>query len=484
MNAEETSDRSMEAGGAEILAASRWPRGDASASRQPITFVHVNDLHGAYTPDGDGTSPLARMRGFYLSALAENPWTVFTNGGDDFEKGSVIELASEGRANVALTHAMGFDVRCVGNHDFAWSIETLCDHVRDPRALTVLSNVEWSGEPAGAWAAVPFGVHQVGAVRVGFFGMVSNPWDERNEQIGGSFYDELPLDAGVLARAAELVAAHRDEVDLLVMVSHLGLALDRAIAASVDGIDVILGAHSHSVMAVEEVVDGCIIVQAGVSAAWIARLDLVFDRDTGTIADVAYALTANTPDTVPADPAMQAIVEATFEQYAPWAIEPVAHTRTNPCQDGTADVLGRAIAALEGVDGSLVDRDLLWTPIPRGAVTPQDLLDAWKVERQPAGTPGYTGIYTAKITGAVARRLTDLGPRWLWTGPTRFDDGDELTIAVQKQAAWNPAHYLGAGVTFDDVTFVAEAWDLVTQYARRCTAEGRCLDDAAPPVTK
>ena len=46
--------------------------------------------------------------------------------------------------------------------------------------------------------------------------------------------------------ARQIVAAHRAEVDLLVMVSHLGLEEDLAVAGEVPGIDVILAGHAHA----------------------------------------------------------------------------------------------------------------------------------------------------------------------------------------------------------------------------------------------
>jgi len=72
----------------------RFPECDPDAAEQVLTFVHVNDIHGTFTPepDNDGQSPVARMRGYYEKVRREeNPYTLFTNGGDDHEKGSVAE---------------------------------------------------------------------------------------------------------------------------------------------------------------------------------------------------------------------------------------------------------------------------------------------------------------------------------------------------------------------------------------------------------
>ena len=106
------------------------------------------------------------------------------------------------------------------------------------------------------FGGIDFGVIEVGCLRVGFFGMVSKPWDSRNEQYEGDFFPDSDIHTAYdyEATAAAIVAAHGDEVDVMVMLSHLGLGTDRRLAENVSGIDVILGGHSHTTMPEPETV--------------------------------------------------------------------------------------------------------------------------------------------------------------------------------------------------------------------------------------
>ena len=57
---------------------------------QRLAFVHVNDQHASFapvSPDPSEASPWARQRGLFEAVRAANPHTLFTNAGDDFEKG-------------------------------------------------------------------------------------------------------------------------------------------------------------------------------------------------------------------------------------------------------------------------------------------------------------------------------------------------------------------------------------------------------------
>ncbi|MDI4654812.1 MULTISPECIES: metallophosphoesterase, partial [Pseudoalteromonas] len=95
-----------------------------TASNQTVRFIHVADLHARF---GFKEQLFSRIRSYYDNAKLENPNTLFTNGGDDYEKGTVAEQTSQGLATVEAIKAMAFDVRVIGNHDYAWGPEQLLD---------------------------------------------------------------------------------------------------------------------------------------------------------------------------------------------------------------------------------------------------------------------------------------------------------------------------------------------------------------------
>src|SRR5262249_39318363 len=91
----------------------------------------------------------------------------------------------------------------------------------------------------------------------------------------------LPL---ISELAAELRAQGADAVLLL---SHLGLAVDRTLAAELQGeIPLILGAHSHHLLSEGERVGDVLIVQAGEFAQHLGRLDLLWDGRHLTVEQV------------------------------------------------------------------------------------------------------------------------------------------------------------------------------------------------------
>ncbi|MFA5906308.1 MAG: metallophosphoesterase, partial [Desulfobacula sp.] len=120
---------------------SKWPSCDGHCTTQDISFVHVSDLHAQYNLDKNGSSPVGRIRGYYEQVKKENPFTLFTNAGDDYEKGSIAEELSRGKTTRQVVHALRYDVRTLGNHDFAWGIEELFRFSNDPSAVVLASNI-------------------------------------------------------------------------------------------------------------------------------------------------------------------------------------------------------------------------------------------------------------------------------------------------------------------------------------------------------
>lgn len=465
---------------------------------QEITFVHVNDLHGHYTPlpllaeffrprfPYQYTSPFARVRGYFEQVKSENPYTLLTNGGDDHEKGSVAEALSRGWATLEAVFALGFDVRVLGNHDFAWGEEEFLAFSRDPQALVLASNTEYTGEGPERFGAVPYGERQLGQVRLGFFGMCPRPYDETNGHYTGPYLDHFETRYDFVGRAREIVEEHRGDVDLLVMVSHLGLGEDKEIAAEVDGIDIILGGHSHSTLWVPEVVNDTVIIQCGSSADYVGRLDVTYSPVQGTVQRHSYGLHPNLPGFMPVDPAVQLAVEGIMERYAPDALLPVGRLQWAQGKDGVSEIACRAVMAVEGVDAALLDEDTLWAldPLPTwraGEIYQQRLLDTFKMEMQPAGTPAWTAFYRVDVSGADLVRIRDgMGDGWTLVAPQEPEPEEVFSLALNKRTAFHPEDYLPPAVTVGEPVFLNEVWEVLDSYARGRTRACLFLDREEP----
>ncbi len=285
----------------------------ALASATQITIVHVNDTHSHLDAVGpkdanlDGTlGGLAKAAGVigYLKATSTN--ALFVHAGDLFQ-GDLYFYAPLPPYNVPLLSipemqmlaGLGLDVMTVGNHElFLEAVQpgTLAQVISTafgpfgPLAPTVLS-ANLNIAAAGLTGLVqPNVVKTIDGVNVGFFGMTAIDYLSQ----GSPFLGYTP--EAFLQIAAAQVSDLRTETtlhpkaDVVVFVSHLGLALDEAIAANVPGIDAIVGGHDHAVAYEPDLVTGpggkeVPIVRAGEYYKWVGALTLSVEGGTVSLAN-------------------------------------------------------------------------------------------------------------------------------------------------------------------------------------------------------
>ena len=454
-----------------------FPACDPAATTQRVSFVHVNDLHANYQLGPDGISPVARIRGYLGQSRQANPYTLFTDGGDDYEKGSVADQISQGKSTTAIVHALQFDVRVIGNHDYAWSEQTVLEDSRDPYAQVLSSNIHYIGDDPKGFGAVDFVKLQVGCLTVGFAGFTSQPWDSTDSQIDADFYPTFPAHYDFVNQAKAIVAAHRKEVDVLVFLDHIGQDGDKNLAATVPGIDAILSAHSHTFTPVPEYNGkSAPVVQSGAYAAHVIRLDLDVDLKTRQITQVGFdAALPGVGSTLPVDAPTEAFIEKTLSQYAPEADKHIGFMLDAVGQGGAATLAAQACIEVLKTDAALVDSSTAWSFFLAGGISQQTMVKMFTVEREPSGTPGFNSAYTASISGEELQKLTKLDDKWAFIGPQTIDPQKSYKLALQKRPALNPS-YMPGGAKVQDPQAAMEMWQVLDQFARLRTKACKYMD--------
>ncbi|MFA6318364.1 MAG: metallophosphoesterase, partial [Elusimicrobiota bacterium] len=456
----------------------RFPPCDPKAERQRLVFVHVSDIHANYSPGPDGASPMARLRGYFELVRSTEPYALFTDGGDSHDKGSVLEQISKGWSTDRIVRSMRYDVRTMGNHDFAWGGDEAFAFSRDTATLVLASNLSYTGKDPSLWGAKDYGELQVGCVRVGFFGMVSRSWSDQDEPSEAPHHPDVASRLDYAAVARDIVSRRRKDVGLLVMVSHLGLEADEKLAAEVPGIDLVLGAHTHDITWKGRRVGDTFIIQAGNWAKLAGRVEVDYDLRAGTAAAVTGGLWRNDRGKVKADPAVQRAVEAEAALYAPDLGKELAFVKQARDKRQIAAVAAAAARGAIKADAALVDAKTAWAVWTPGAVDLQGVYDTFKVERQPPGGPGFSSFMTAEVSGkdlALIRDKADAG-RFAFSGPEAIAPGRTYTLALQKRTASAPGRWLPTGVSLKKVQQAGEVWEVLKAYAASRTAACLHLD--------
>lgn len=233
---------------------------------QRLIVYHTSDVHDR------------RGFGAKLASIVE-PGSLLVDCGDALRGSSTVYHAREG---VLDEFALApYAAQAVGNREFHYLHSKMLARSRASRVPWVCSNlVDLRERPPAFSRSLVVGA---GGLRVRILALLAPQYRKGSgwERVFGWRFlaPEEALD--------ELTsAAHGSDATLLL--SHLGLGADRALAGRHPEIAAIVGGHSHDTLAKPEIVAGVPIVQAGPFARYAGRLELDLDRGRPNV--VSYSL--------------------------------------------------------------------------------------------------------------------------------------------------------------------------------------------------
>jgi 5'-nucleotidase/UDP-sugar diphosphatase len=301
--------------------------GAESGATETIVILHTNDFHGAIEPQGEGSGArggLVNLVSWIDQLRAEDPeGTLVLDAGDTFQ-GTYASNSTEGEVVMAAMNIAGYDGWTPGNHEFDWGQEVLRARIDQADFPVLAANVldEASGE---IWDAVqPYTIVEVGRARVAILGISypDTPAINKPQNVAGLAF--LGAEETVRRYLPELEA----QADLVVVLSHAGYDADLALAKAVDGVDVIVGGHSHTFLESPRKIGGTLIVQAGAKGEVLGRLELTVDLASGEVVDHVgrRALRPVTGDAVAVNGEVKALVDAALADAAGTMNQPIGET--------------------------------------------------------------------------------------------------------------------------------------------------------------
>lgn len=263
-----------------------------------VRILHTNDHHARIEPVLDGSDPLhggvSRRKRLIDEIRASSDLPVLLVDAGDVFQGTLYFNLYDGQADLEFYNAMGYELMTLGNHEFDKTQEVLAAFL-DRASFPVLSaNIT---APAGSPIAGkyrPSTIIEKGGERLGFFGV--SPQDTPELALGAR---GLEFGDPIEAARAQVAALQAQGVTKIIGLTHVGIAVDRQIAAQVPGIAMIIGGHSHTPMGpmtanntppYPELVGGpdgraVPIVQAWEWGRWLGDVTVSFDA-SGRLIDI------------------------------------------------------------------------------------------------------------------------------------------------------------------------------------------------------
>ncbi len=498
----------------------RWPHVVGRNLLAELGEVSPREAHAlTYLDFTQAAEKFGRVGGFaHLKTLVDrlrgevaDGASLLLDGGDTWQ-GSGTALWTRGRDMVEATNLLGVDIM-TGHWEFTYLEDEIHDNVDAFNGEFVAQNTYatedalFDGIPVydedSGHVFKPYTIRELNGHRVAVIGQafpytpIANPKRFIPNWTFGIREDEL----------AELVEVIREDEDpaAVVLLSHNGMDVDLKLASRVPGIDFILGGHTHDGMPrpieVENSGGRTVVTNAGSNGKFLAVLDLDFGG--GRLKDYRYRLLPVFSELLPADPAMQAHIDAVRAPHREVLDEKLAvadsllYRRGN--FNGSFDQL--IVDALrEELDAQIaLSPGFRWgtTVTPGEAITMDRLLD------QTCMT--YPETYVREMSGAELRNVLESVADNLFNADPYFQQGGDMVRTGGFSYRLDPTAAMGErvsnmtlanGKTMDDggtykvagwATVGSQSpgdpvWDVVARYLR--ARKSVRIDHLESPVLK
>lgn len=236
-----------------LLAATTALAGDDFA----LTILHTNDIHahlaafdefGAFCDKakdaaGKCQAGAARLATAVARERAKGGNSLLLDAGDQFQ-GTLFFTKYKGEASAFFMNRLGYDAMTLGNHEFDDGPATLANFIRSLKFPMLAANVDVTASTDLKGLVAPYIVREIGGKKVGIIG-VGQPKTAQMSSPGPAV--TFSAAAGPVKKAVGELEAQG--VSIIIALSHAGLSGDKKLAAAVPGLDIIVGGHSHVLLA-------------------------------------------------------------------------------------------------------------------------------------------------------------------------------------------------------------------------------------------
>lgn len=228
-----------------------------------LVILHTNDLHNRLIKREERAARLVEV---VQRERASSP-VLLLDAGDAVGSGN-LTFNPSGEPILDRMSEIGYHAMTVGNREFHFTEAGFRTTLNRARFPVLCANIRARGD-----AVLPVQSHlilETSAGRVGIFGVTVPMITERmlSQHISAYVFDN-PISKG-----CELAEQLRPQVDLLIALTHIGLARDIELAKNAQSIDLIIGGHSHSVLEQPLREGSVVIVQAGCHARYLGRVEV------------------------------------------------------------------------------------------------------------------------------------------------------------------------------------------------------------------
>ena len=358
-----------------------------------LTIMHNNDTHAHLDNIAKTVTAVKQIR-------EQNPDALLLHAGDVFT-GTLYFHTEQGQADLEFMNLMEYDAMTFGNHEFDLGSspeghQALVDFIKGAKFPFVSANVDFSKDDkfTGIFnksiSASPENgqiyngiIKEVNGEKVGIFGLTT-------EETASISSPDLITFTNYIEEAKKMVAEFENMgIDKIIAITHIGyndnanVDNDLLLATNVDGIDVIVGGHSHTELPEPVIIDDegkeepTVIVQAGQYNNKLGLLDVVFDEYGKVIEANGQLLEINSYEEDPDAAELLAAYKEKVEEVSNEKIDvELKQSLENPRTGDEGNTEGISVRNSETILGNLITDGMLHAAKEYGKENNKDVIMA------------------------------------------------------------------------------------------------------------
>ena len=261
-------------------------------SEYKLTILHTNDQHSRIEPFDESYTRNPNQGGFARRAAliqkirSEEKNVLLLDSGDTFQGTPYFNFFG-GELEFKLMSMMGYDASTMGNHDFDNGLAGFKKVQPNAKFPFICSNYDFTNTILDG-QTLPYKVFNKNGIKVGIFGVGI----ELAGLVGKKDYGETVYkDPVEIAQHYSEFLRNDKKCDLVICLSHIGYDYkdntdkisDKILAAKTDGIDLVLGGHTHTFLPEPQKFSNrkgktVLVNQVGWAGLLLGKLDFYFDK--------------------------------------------------------------------------------------------------------------------------------------------------------------------------------------------------------------
>ncbi|MBS4208517.1 bifunctional UDP-sugar hydrolase/5'-nucleotidase [Bacillus sp. FJAT-50079] len=332
--------------------------------KERIHIYHTNDLHSHFENWPRMFDFIKERQSFHK----ENGEEVFLfDIGDFADRWHPFTEGAMGKGNVSLLNEGGYTAVTIGNNEgITLPFEQLNDLYDKANFDVIVANLYYKGRVRPDWA-LPYQIYETRkGTKIGVTAVTAY-YQKLYEILGWELSEpitELEMQLNQL----------KEKVDVIIVLSHLGIYDDEKIAELFPQVDLVLGGHTHHVLYEGKQVKNTTLAAGGKYGRYVGYVTLDVDQDLPTKIEATLYKTADLPKSVNEDEKIAEFREIGKDKLdKEITVIPQALSFDWHYDSDIPTMLCEAIHEWCNADCTMINSGLVLTALKEGRVTKYDL---------------------------------------------------------------------------------------------------------------